>query len=391
MQVNMAHVSTGTTRTDLVPAFREALARCIDPGGEVGLQLAIYQDSKLVVDMWAGIADVTTGRVVAADTLFPTFSVIKAVTAVALHVQAERGLVEYDAPVARYWPEFAANGKDRMTVRHVLQHRSGIWQMPEDVTPETMADYDWMVGAIARLTPIFEPGTRNGYQSYTFGWIVAEIVRRTDLARRPFFKFVQDEILRPLGINDLWIGLPAAEHARVARLVNAPPRDLPPDAPPLRAIPLNVGTSEDIFGRTDIRKACIPGAGGMTTAPCMARFFAMLANGGALDGVRLLSEARVQDFSIARPDADQPDDVHGIPLRIGAGFWTGGNTQPTNLARLIGKNTRAIGHPGAGGSLAWADSDARLGVSICHNRMFVPPNPGLDPIRAAITESFGVD
>ncbi len=376
---------------DLVPAFRDALAGCIDRGGEVGLQLAIYQNSELVVDMWAGIADVTTGRAVAADTLFPTFSVIKAVTAVALHVQAERGLVDYDTPVAHYWPEFAVHGKDSLTVRHVLQHRSGIWQMPEDVTPAIMADYDYMVDAIARLTPIFEPGTRNGYQSYTFGWIVAEIVRRTDPARRPFFTFVQEEILRPLGIHDLWIGLPASEHGRVARLVNAPPRDLPPDAPSLRAIPLPVGTREEIFGRADIREACIPGAGGMTTAPCMARFFAMLADGGALDGVRLLSAARVKNFSIARPDADQPDDVHGIPLRIGAGFWTGGNTQPANLARLIGNNTHAIGHPGAGGSLAWADPDARLAVSICHNRMFVPPNPGLDPIRAVITASFGID
>ena len=384
-------VSTGTTRPDLVPAFRDALASCIDGGGEVGLQLAIYAGSELVVDMWAGIADVTTGREVAADTLFPTFSVIKAVTVTALHLQAERGLVDYDAPVARYWPEFSVNGKDRMTVRHVLHHRSGIWQMPESVTPETMSDYDWMIDHIARLAPMFEPGTRNGYMSLTFGWVVAEIVRRTDPKRRPFFSFVQDEILRPLGIDDLWIGLPASAHPRIARLVDAPPRALPPGAPPFLAIPLQVGTREEIFGRTDVREACIPGAGGMTTARSMARFFAMLANGGALDGVRLLSVERVQSFCIPRPDADKPDDVHGIPLRIGAGFWTGGNTQPENLGRLIGNNKRAIGHPGAGGSLAWADPDARLAVSICHNRMFQPPNQALDPIRQAITQSFGVD
>jgi CubicO group peptidase (beta-lactamase class C family) len=385
----MTHIDVGMTRADLVAPFREAVRRSIVEGGEVGLQVAVYHSNQLVVDINAGIADPSTGRLVAADTLFPTFSVIKAVTAVALHIQAARGLVEYDAPVARYWPEFAANGKEKVTVRQVLQHRSGVWQMPEDVTPERLASYDWMVDAIARLKPMFEPGTRNGYQSYSFGWMVAEVVRRTDPAHRPFNDFVQQEIVRPLGISDIWIGLPASQHHRIARLIDAPPRDLPPDAPPFKAIPLHVGTREEIFGRTDVREGCIPGAGGLATARDMARFFAMLANGGELDGVRLLPEALVRTFSEPRADWDKPDDVHGIPLRIGLGFWTGGNTQPANLGRQIGNNTNAIGHPGAGGSSAWADPDKRIAVSIAHNRMFVPPNASQDPIRAAITAAFG--
>jgi CubicO group peptidase (beta-lactamase class C family) len=248
-----------------------------------------------------------------------------------------------------------------------------------------------MVDAFARLKPMFEPGTRNGYQSYSFGWLVAEVVRRTDPRHRPFNTFVQEEIVRPLGIDDIWIGLPASEHHRIARLIDAPPRQLPPDAPPFKAIPLHVGTREEIFGRTDVREGCIPGAGGLATARSMARFFAMLANGGALDGVRLLPENLVKTFSDPRPDADKPDDVHGIPLRIGLGFWTGGNTQPENLGRQIGNNLRAIGHPGAGGSIAWADPDKRLAVSIAHNRMFVPPNTAQDPIRRAITTAFGAD
>ena len=187
--------------------------------------------------------------------------------------------------------------------------------MPSDVTPERMADYDWMCEQIARLAPKFEPGTRNGYQSLTFGWMVSEVVRRTDPERRPFRQFVQDEILRPLAIDDLWMGVPSTEHHRVARLIDAPPRQLPPDAPPFLAIPLQVGTREAIFGRRDVRESCIPGAGGFATARSMARFFAMLANGGALDGVRILPESLVKTFSIPRPDAEQPDDVHGVPLR----------------------------------------------------------------------------
>ena len=117
----------------------------------------------------------------------------------------------------------------------------------------------------------------------------------------------------------------------------------------------------------------------------------MLANGGALDDVRILPEPLVQTFSQLRPDSDKPDDVQGIPLRIGAGFWLGGNSQPENLGRQIGHNPRAIGHPGAGGSIAWADPDKRLAVAICHNRMFLPPNTAQDPIRQAVTVAFGAD
>jgi CubicO group peptidase (beta-lactamase class C family) len=198
------------------------------PSGKAARSVFRSPDSNLVVDIWAGIADLTTGREVKADTLFPTFSVIKAVTVTALHIQVSRGLVDYDAPVARYWPEFAANGKDRVTVRHVLHHRSGVWQMPEAVTPERLADYDWMVDAIASLSPLSEPGTRNGYQSLTFGWMISEVVRRTDPKGRSFRTYVQEEITQPLGIDDLWMGVPASEHPRVARLIDAPPRQLPP-------------------------------------------------------------------------------------------------------------------------------------------------------------------
>jgi len=380
-------IGIGETRHDLVALFRDAVMQAIE-AGEVGLQVAVYADSRLVVDMWAGVADVSKSRPVTSDTLFPTFSVIKAVTAVALHIQAARGLVDYDAPVARYWPEFAQNGKDKVTVRHVLQHRSGVWQMPVEVTPERLANYDWVCEHIARLPPMFEPGTRNGYQSLSYGWMVSEVVRRTDPGKRTFRAFVEDEILKPLGIKDLFMGVPASEHHRVATLIDAPPRDLPPDAPPFRAIPLQIGTREDVFGRKDVRESCIPGGGGFSTSRAMARFFAMLANGGELDGVRLLPKELVATFSVPRPDAELPDDVHGIPLRIGAGFWLGGNLEPGNLGRIIGTNRRAIGHPGAGCSIAWADPDKRIAVSIGHNRMFLPPNTAQDPIRRAIATAF---
>jgi CubicO group peptidase (beta-lactamase class C family) len=143
--------------------FQQAIETAIREQSEVGLQVAVYHRDELVVDAWGGIADETTGRKVDGDTLFPVFSVVKAVTATALHIQAERGLIAYDQPIARYWPEFAAQGKEHATIRDALSHRLGIPQMPEGVTPELMSDYDWMVDQLAKMKPRFAPGTDNGY------------------------------------------------------------------------------------------------------------------------------------------------------------------------------------------------------------------------------------
>src|SRR5262249_45758634 len=150
-----------------------------------------------------------------------------------------------------------------------------------------------------------------------FGWVIGEVVRRTDPRRRPFGTFIQDEICHPLRLDSLWVGIPDAVEARVATLTNMPP--IPPGAPGMApgalsplAIPSQVGTTQEVFGRADVRRACLPGAGGIMNARSAARFFAMLAQGGELDGVRLLSEERVRWFSVPRPPCDY-DYVQGVP------------------------------------------------------------------------------
>ena len=378
--------AAASIRADLNQIFQNAVDSAINDHGEVGLQVAIYKDGQPVVDVWGGIADPTTGRKVDGDTLFPVFSVVKAVTATALHIQAERGLIDYGQPIAHYWPEFAKNGKARTTITDALSHRSGLHQMPEGVTPALMADYYWMVYQLASMPPQFEPGTRNAYQCYTFGWIIAELVCRTDPKLRPFGRFVREEICEPLGITDLWIGIPDEVEPRVARLIDGPPMALPPDAPFFKGIPPQVGTTQAVFGRPDVRRSCNPGAGGIFNARSVARLFAMLANGGELDGVRLLSAERVRAFSNPRPDTDAPDTVLGFPTRIGtAGYWLGGPTAPA----VAGPNLRTLCHPGAGGSIGWANTDLRLAGAICHNRMFNPPEDPFAPIARAIRETFG--
>ena len=385
---------------DANKVVQRAVDAAISEGGEIGLQVAVYLHGELAVDVWAGLADETTGRKVDANTIFPTFSMAKPVTSIALHIQAERGLVDYDKPVAYYWPEFGSHGKDKATVRSALGHRLGIPFMPEGVTPEQMCDYDWMVRQLADMKPVCEPGTAPSYMSFTFGWPVAEVVRRTDPKGRPFAAFVQEEICAPLAIDSLWIGVPEEEEHRVAKLTDAPAPDQsgpvgPPGSKNALKIPPQVGCRQEIFGRPDVRRACIPGANGMMTARSEARFFAMLANGGELDGVRLLSDERVRSFSLpAEPNRFEPDptSLSTWPF-LGSGGLKIGDQALAQWKPALGSNPRTLWHDGAGGAIGWADPDAGLAVAICHNRMFYVDTPERNPflpIAEAIGRALGV-
>lgn len=372
-----------------VQSVEDAVDRAVASGDETGLQVVAYRYGEKVIDICAGLADPSTGRSVVPDTLFNVYSVTKAITATALHIQAEKGLVDYDAPISRYWPEFAAHGKAGATVRHALTHRSGVPQMPEDVTPEMMCEWDLMVGAIADLAPLAPPGERTLYQSMTFGWIVGEIVRRSDPDHRDFRQFVLDEIGGPLKLADLWLGIPDEAEARVAAMSNRNADDPPPPLATLysQSMPPQVALIPSIFERPDVRRACIPGVGGIFTARDEARFWAMLAGGGELDGVRLLSTERVRTFSTGRDNGDELDPVmFGIPIPISVGgYWLGGHRV---------SSPRALWHPGAGGSIGWADPDNGLAVAICHNRMFNTRSPQDDPILPithAIIAALGVN
>lgn len=351
------------------PVVDETIARLLADGGEIGVQVCAYLDGELVVDSWGGIADVASGRPVTGDTLFHVFSVTKAVAATALNIQVDRGLIGYDTRVAEIWPEYGCNGKEATTVRHVLTHRAGVPQMPEGVTPEKMADPAWMAAALAALTPLAPPGEKALYLSMTFGWLVSELVRRSDPAGRDIATFVREEIATPIGAPDLWIGLPDAELPRLARLVNALP-DMPASSrPPLyeASMPQQVDLVPDVFELPVVRRSPIAGVGGIFSARSCARFWAMLAQGGEIGGVRLLSRELVATFNEPRANAEEPDQVmYGHPIPLGsAGYWLGGPEAAVSPA----KHRRVLCHPGAGNSIGFADPQTRLAVAITHNRM----------------------
>jgi CubicO group peptidase (beta-lactamase class C family) len=338
--------------------------------GEVGIQVAAYLGEELVVDAWAGVADRSTGRLVDGDTLFVPFSVTKGIVATSLHLQAERGFVEYDAPVSKYWPEFAQNGKETTTVRDALSHRAGIPAMPVGITPDLMCDWDWMIERIAAMRPWFAPSTTNAYHELNWGWIVGEIVRRTDPGRRTLDQYIREEICEPLDIRDVYFGVPNSELGRVAPVIidRLPTAD--PDHLREASMPLSVFPAPPVANLRSVWQSCHPGAGAIVSARGCAKYFSLLSNGGKLNGVRLLSEERIRAQTQYRPDG--LDQVLLFDATVGVGgYWLAGPAFP-----MLGPGANVLHHPGIGGSMAWADLDARLSIAITHNWMH--PHENLD-------------
>lgn len=373
---------------------RSALDRALELG-EIGVQVAVYLHGELLVDLAAGVRE-PGGRPVDTETLFPVLSVSKAIAATAVHLQAERGLLDYHRPVADYWPDFGINGKDRITVAHVLAHQSGIPQMPDGVTPERMCDWDWMVAEIEQLTPHFSPGTANAYQSIVYGWLLGELVRRTDPFARDFGRFVREELCEPLSVDDVWVGLPAEHDWRVATLVSGRAEQAGEETPLSRAAKPNVvDIGPPLYNRPEIWRACLPGTGAIMNARSGARLFALLACGGELDGKRLLSPARIRSFTRLRSHSDTPDLVLlgggrvRPPIGVG-GYWLGGSP--------MGGGPGVLSHGGGTTSSTFVDIDRGLSVAICQNRCFASTPPGADPpfaalastIHAIVAESTGV-
>lgn len=302
--------------------FDAALKRALELG-EIGVQVAVYRGEELVLDTGMGLADRESSRPGDSETLFPIFSVTKAATALALHIQAERGLVDYEAPLARYWPDYAANGKEAITVRHVLAHRAGVPQMPDGVTPELMADWDWMVRGLAEVKPLWPAGSQNAYLSYTFGWLTGEVVRRTDRAGRPFAQFVIEEVLQPLHIDGFDLGVPPGELPRVARLYAD---DFPPPAHEAApyfhlSMPLPVAPGE-VFNRSDVLASVNPAVGAVANGRSVARLFALIVEAEP-EHLEIGQAARVvlHDTCAVGPAALYSRLI--IRRRPGPGAWAG--------------------------------------------------------------------
>lgn len=368
--------------TDPQNAVQTLLDDLVASGAERGLQVAAYRDGALIVDAWAGVADAATGRAVDGDTLFTVFSSTKGVTSTVIHLLAARGLLDYDAPIAAYWPEFAANGKARVTVRHALTHAAGIPQRPSGADA---TDWEGTVREIAAMTPLWEPGTQHGYHAGTFGWILGEVARRVD--GRPIARIVAEEIAAPLRVGDsLFFGIPDDAEPCVATLENDRTITDAPEAPPdsllARAMPGSRGYAV-AFNRPEIRRAVQPAGGGIMSARALARHYAALVGEG-VGGVRLLPPERVREATALQTEVK--DIVLGVPVRRGLGYMLGGP------GSAMGERVSAFGHAGYGGSIGFADPEYRFAFALTKNRLAftLPDRSAANRVANAVRAALGI-
>ena len=335
---------------------RSVLERLIAERNEVGLQVAAYLDGELVLDTWAGVADEQTQRPVDGDTLFTVFSTGKGMVATCIHMLVDRGLLDYDEPIRRYWPEFAANGKQHSTLRHALTHQTGVPQLPPGYDTAMMIDWQRMVEGIAAMAPQWEPGSACGYHGVTYGYILGEVLRRID--DRSIARFLQEEVCKPLAIDSMFFGVPPEQEHRVARLKD---HEEDPDALGPTQYLANLKVDPE-FNRPDVRRACLPAHGGIMNARSIAVHYAMLLQGGSWRGASLLRPERVR---LASEPAFEGDDlIIGLRVRRGLGYSLGGSGLGP-----IGDRPDAFGHGGVGGSIGFADPGRRIAFGLTKNYM----------------------
>ncbi|MGP9022455.1 serine hydrolase domain-containing protein [Streptomyces sp. BR1] len=358
---------------------QEILDELTASGEETGIQVAVHLDGELVVDAWSGLADTKSGRPMDGETLVPSWSTGKGVAAALVAVLVDKGVLDYDTPIAAHWPEFAANGKDRITLGQLLSHSAGLPQLPPDLTPEELFDIpavgDWLAGQ----APLWEPGTETGYHAWTYGILLAEILRRA--TGRTCDELLRDEIAAPLGIADsLLFAVPDRLADRLATCYDggwaALLDRIPEGAPFFVCAPRQVLPVASLANRPDYRRAALP-ANGTMTARAASRMYAALAC-GEIDGVRLLSDATLK--AATTPRASGKDRSLGSELLKGYGFMLGG---PGSLMRYP---AGAFGTNGSGGTTACADPAHRFSFALIKNRMNVPGLDGrvLDEARVAL-------
>lgn len=344
-------------------AFRENFA----DGGDLGAACCVYSRGEPVVDLWGGLADSENREAWRDDTLVPVFSVSKGAVAICVNLLAERGLLDLDAPIARHWPDFAQSGKGDITVRTVLAHRAGLPVVEADLTRTEVFAWAPVIASIEKQTPLWEPGTAHGYHARTFGWILGEVVRR--VTGRTIGAYFADEIARPLGLS-FHIGLPELLEPQVATLY-PPPAPTDPAEIEIRERFMGAGTLlgrvldgpgdlayGPVWNSRELHAAEIPSSNGIGDARSLARMYA--ATIGEVDGTRLLSPETVE--AARRPASEGPDRVIHLETRFGLGFM---------LPPTLGLDCRpsCFGHPGAGGSLAFADPEADFTFGYVANQM----------------------
>ena len=349
---------------------REIFADSFENGIEVGAAVAAVVDGKTVFDLWGGFADKARTKPWTRDTLVNVFSTTKGITSICAHRLVDQGRLDLDAPVSKYWPEFADAGKEKIPVNYLLSHRAGLPAVRKQLPLDAYSNWPVMCSALAAQEPWWEPGTKHGYHAITFGYLVGEVIRR--ITGKTPGTYLREEIAGPLKL-DIHIGVAASFDPRIAELIAAPP---PPPGKPDQIATMSADPESMTFkaianprpvidpalvNSRAWRGAEVPAANGHATARSLAALYGALATGGELNGYRVLTPAGIKRAYTEQVNG--PDLILGVVSRWGLGFAL---NQP---AAQVGPNPRTFGHPGAGGSIGFADPDARVGFGYAMNQM----------------------
>ncbi len=339
-------------------AVKDAFAASFAAGEELGARFTLVEAGEVVLDVWAGHADRARTRAFDEATLTPVFSTTKAIAALLMARLVDQGKLDYGQTVASVWPEFAAAGKDSITVEQLLSHQGGLSGFPDKMDPVEWFDWDAICARLAAMAPLWPPGTASGYHPITFGYLAGEVFRRVE--GRTMGTALREDLAEPFGL-DLWIGLPDSEFARVADLQR--PSALPQfgehNAGTVAAF-LTPWSSPAGRGQADWRRMEIPSANGHCTALALARLMGALANDGWLDGEDILSPALITEASRMRIRGQ--DLVLPFEMNWAAGFMRNEAVHPW------GPGNQTFGHSGWGGSCGFTDPERKLGGAYVMNK-----------------------
>jgi CubicO group peptidase (beta-lactamase class C family) len=348
--------------------------------GEIGASVAVYRDAVKVVDLWGGYRNGLTKSPWQRDTIVNMFSTTKGVAALTVAVAASQGLIDFDATVAHYWPDFAQNGKGEITVRQLLSHQAGLSALTPVPGLREVADVERLSQILAAQAPSWPPGSRHGYHGVTLGWYESELIRHADPAGRTLGRFFADEVAKPLDL-DIYIGLPeSVDRSRIARIHDWHPSEMLLHVNTLPAafavamlnrrtlsarsfyVPSGLKRGGDIANRDEFRVVEIPAGNGIGNARSVAKMYGCAAIGGAELGLT----AGVLE-ALTRAAVEPTDGLRDKVLHYDTTFSLG-YSKPVPHA-LFGSSERAFGTPGAGGSLGFADPDTGVGFAYVMNRM----------------------
>lgn len=366
---------------ELNQKVRKLVQKQISDRRQIGVQVCAYQYGKKIVDTWAGTMGPEDNRPVQPDSLFYCFSAVKGITSTVLHMLADKGIIQYNDLITKYWPEYGKHGKEETTILQAMSHQTGVYTRPSE-------DFDlgiWKacLRYVEESVPSFTPGTKRGYQAITFGWIIGGIIEKASGVH--IKDAIRDWIAKPLGVErEMYCGIPDGVEDRLTTMDVWDPRDFgfPLDSEFFKALSKTREAWEKC-NTMERRKACLPAANGHFTARALARMYGALANEGVIDGVRLVSSSRIREMQwLVHEKFDVVTQSSG---RMGIGFDLGGVK-----GHKFGPRSTAFGHSGAGGSQGYADPDIGLSIGVTLNKMEIPRDRTVE-ICELIRNELGYD